>query len=211
MDVTDLLPYIEEQNQMHPEYKTTIFHCIVTAVARVVSMRPYLNRFICGRKLYERNDISLSFIAKRKFADHSEESLMTLITKEDMNLDYVTRKIVGDVKELRESRGSNDFDGVIDTIGHLPNPILHVFIGLLQRLSAMAKLPDVLTQGDTNHTTVLLSKSGQYQVPQLLSSPQQLWYQQHYDHRGRSQEGAPGHARRHHQASGRSDAGLHRR
>lgn len=165
MDVTDLLPYIEDQNQMHPEYKTTIFHCIVTAVARVVSMRPYLNRFICGRKLYERNDISLSFIAKRKFADHSEESLMTLITKEDMNLDYVTRKIVGDVKELRESRGSNDFDGVINTIGHLPNPILHVFIGLLQRLSAMGKLPDVLTQGDTNHTTVLLSNLGSIKCP----------------------------------------------
>lgn len=33
MDVTDLLPYIEEKNRLHPEYKTTIFHCLVTAVA----------------------------------------------------------------------------------------------------------------------------------------------------------------------------------
>ena len=40
MDVTDLLPYIEEKNHLHPEYKTTIFHCLVTAVARVVTMRP---------------------------------------------------------------------------------------------------------------------------------------------------------------------------
>lgn len=165
MDVTDLLPYIEEKNHLHPEYKTTIFHCLVTAVARVVTMRPYLNRFICGRKLYERNDISLSFVAKRKFADHSEESLMTLIAKDDMDLDYVTRKIVGDVKELRESRGSNDFDGVINAIGSLPGPILHLFIGILQRLSASGHLPDVLTQGDTNHTSVLLSNLGSIQCP----------------------------------------------
>ena len=165
MDVTDLLPYIEEKNRLHPDYKTTIFHCLVNAVARVVTMRPYLNRFICGRKLYERNDISLSFVAKRKFVDHSEESLMTLIAKDDMDLDYVTRKIVGDVKELRESRGSNDFDGVINTIGSLPNPILHLFIGILQRLSASGHLPDALTQGDTNHTTVLLSNLGSIQCP----------------------------------------------
>ena len=165
MDVTDLLPYIEEKNRLHPDYKTTIFHCLVTAVARVVTMRPYLNRFICGRKLYERNDISLSFVAKRKFADHSEESLMTLIVTGDMDLDYVTRKIVGDVKELRESRGSNDFDGIINAIGSLPNPILHLFISLLQRLSASGHLPDVLTQGDTNHTSVLLSNLGSIQCP----------------------------------------------
>jgi hypothetical protein len=165
MDVTDLLPYIEEKNRLHPEYKTTIFHCLITAVARVVTMRPYLNRFICGRKLYERNDISLSFVAKRKFADHSEESLMTLIAKDDMDLDYVTRKIVGDVKELRESRGSNDFDGIIDTIGGLPNPILHLFIGILQRLSASGHLPQMLTDGDTNHTTVLLSNLGSIKCP----------------------------------------------
>lgn len=165
MDVTDLLPYIEEKNRLHPEYKTTIFHCLVAAVARVITMRPYLNRFICGRKLYERNEISLSFVAKRRFVDHSEESLMTLIAKDDMNLDYVTRKIVGDVKELRESRGNNDFDGVINAIGSLPNPILHLFIGILQRLSASGHLPDVLTQGDTNHTTVLLSNLGSIQCP----------------------------------------------
>ena len=165
MDVTDLLPYIESKNQLHPEYKATIFHCLVTAVARVITMRPYLNRFICGRKLYERNDISLSFVAKRKFADHSEESLMTLIAKDEMDVDYVTRKIVGDVKELRESRGSNDFDGVINAIGSLPNPLLHLFIGLLQRLSASGHLPDALTQGDTNHTTVLLSNLGSIKCP----------------------------------------------
>lgn len=165
MDVTDLLPYIEEKNRLHPEYKTTIFHCLVTAIARVITMRPYLNRFICGRKLYERDEISLSFVAKRKFEDHSEESLMTLIAKDDTDLDHVTRKIVGDVKEIRESRGSNDFDGVINAVGSLPSPILHLFIGILQRLSASGHLPDVLTQGDINHTTVLLSNLGSIQCP----------------------------------------------
>lgn len=163
LDVTELLRFVEQKNQEHPEYKTTVFHCIVTALMRVISMRPYLNRFICGRKIYERDEISISFVAKRKFQDHAEESLMVLTAKDDTCLNAVTRKIVGDVHELRESTGSNDFDQIINAIGSLPSPILHVFIGLLQWLSATGHLPNMLTDGDTNHTTVLLSNLGSIQ------------------------------------------------
>lgn len=160
VDVTELLEYLETVNARHPEYKTTVFHCVVTAIGRVGRMRPYLNRFICGRKLYERDELTLSFVAKRKFQDHAEESLMVLKVQDDTCLNSVTRKIVGDVTELRQHTGSNDFDKLIDTIGHLPSPILHVFIGLLQWLSATGHLPDFLTDGDTNHTSVLLSNLG---------------------------------------------------
>lgn len=160
LDVTELLSYIEQKNLSHPEYKTTVFHCLVTAVARVVTMRPYLNRFICGRKLYQRDDITLSFVAKRKFQDHAEESLMVLKAKDEMNLDYVTRKVVGDVKELQENTGGNSFDDIINTFGRLPNPILHVVIGFFQWLSAIGHLPAFLTEGDTNHTSILFSNLG---------------------------------------------------
>ena len=163
LDVTELLAFIQQRNQAHPEYKTTVFHCIVTALMRVISMRPYLNRFICGRKLYERDEISISFVAKRKFQDHAEESLMVLTAKEDTCLEGVTRKVVGDVHELRESTGSNDFDHVINGIGRLPTPVLHLFISCLQFLSAVGHLPEFLTDGDTNHTTVLLSNLGSIQ------------------------------------------------
>ncbi len=159
VDVTELLRYIAEKNQTQ-EDKTTLFHCIVAAMARVIAMRPYLNRFICGRKLYQRNEITLSFVAKRKFQDHAEESLMVLTAKDEMNLDYVTKRIVGDVKEMRASADGNSFDQMINTVGHLPNPVLHMIIGLLQWLSAIGHLPTALTEGDTNHTTVLFSNLG---------------------------------------------------
>lgn len=90
---------------------------------------------------------------------------MTLIATDDTDLDHVAYKIVGDVKEIRESRGSNDFDGIINAVGSLPGPFLHAFISLVQRLSASGHLPEVLTKGDINHTTVLLSNLGSIQCP----------------------------------------------
>ncbi len=163
IDVTELMDFVARKNSGNADYKTTVFHCVVAGIGRVVQARPYLNRFVCGRKLYARNEITLSFVAKRKFQDHAEESLMTITAHNDTNLTAISRKITGDVEQLRHEKGSNDFDAIIDRVGHLPGPILHLFIGLLQRLSAIGCLPAALTQGDTNHTTVLLSNLGSIQ------------------------------------------------
>lgn len=83
--------------------------------------------------------------------------------REDTCLDAITKKIVGDVHELRESTGSNDFDKIINAIGRFPGPVLRLFIGCLQFMSAAGHLPELLTDGDTNHTTVLLSNLGSIQ------------------------------------------------
>lgn len=163
LDVTNLLQFIDAENARHPEFKTTLFHCIVAAIGRVVTMRPSLNRFICGRHLYDRNDITLSFVAKRKFADHAEESLMTLTAREDFNLDYVTRKVVGDVQEMRKSPNGAGLDDTINLIARMPTPILRIFFGVLQFLSAHGKVPKMFTEGDTNHTSVLFSNLGSIQ------------------------------------------------
>lgn len=46
IDVTALLKYLEGKNTPDAPYKTTLFHCIVTMVARVINERPKLNRFV---------------------------------------------------------------------------------------------------------------------------------------------------------------------
>lgn len=160
VDVTELLKFIEQKNLEHPEYKTTMFHCLVAAGARAVKERPYLNRFICGRRLYEREEISLSFVAKRKFADHSEESLMTLIADPEMNVDAITRKVVGDVTKMRKETSASGLDGTVNSFAKIPRPILKAIVGVLQILSANGHVPKALTDGDTNHTSVLFSNLG---------------------------------------------------
>ena len=51
IDATELMKYLEEKNASHPEYKTTIFHCAITGLARMVRERPLMNRFIQGRRM----------------------------------------------------------------------------------------------------------------------------------------------------------------
>ena len=74
IDVTNLLKYLDKINKNREE-KITLFHSIVTAMAKTIYNRPLLNRFIAGKKFYDRNGISLSFVAKNNLQDNEEERL----------------------------------------------------------------------------------------------------------------------------------------
>jgi len=169
-DVTELLKYIEEKNiklsEANEDYKITIFHCIVMAVAKMINERPLLNRFIQGRRIYERFDISLSFVAKRRFADHAEEALMVLVPKEGDTINDIAKKIVGDVRETRKSEvADGGIDGIMTTLGKLPMPVLAFVVGFIKFLDFWGhNIPDI-TEGDPNYTTVLLSNLGSIKCP----------------------------------------------
>ena len=168
IDATELMKYLEEKNASHPEYKTTIFHCAITGLARMVRERPLMNRFIQGRRMYERNEISLSFVCKRRFADHAEEALMFLVPKDTDTLDDVSRKIVGDVQETRKSEhATGGVDSLLDTFARIPRPILMLVIWVIRCLDFWGINPRFLTDGDPNYSTILCSNLGSIKCPSV--------------------------------------------
>jgi len=157
-DITDLLKFIKKHNEEeNTQYK--LFHCICTAVARTIYHRPKMNIFIAGRKFWQRNDITLSFVAKQKFEDEAVESLMTLKVKEDMNLDNISKIILGDVSKARKS-GPNSLDKTMEFVGKLPRFVLEIFFWILSRMEYHGIYPQDLQKGDPNYTTCLLSNLG---------------------------------------------------
>ena len=168
IDATELMKYLEEKNASHPEYKTTIFHCAITGLARMVRERPLMNRFIQGRRMYERNEVSLSFVCKRRFADHAEEALMFLVPKDTDTLDDISRKIVGDVQETRKSEhATGGVDSLLDTFARIPRPILMLVIWVIRCLDFWGINPRFLTDGDPNYSTILCSNLGSIKCPSV--------------------------------------------
>lgn len=168
LDITDLVRYLDEKNASHPDYKTTVFHCAITALARMLRERPLMNRFIQGYRIYERNEISLSFVVKRRFADGAEESLMVLVPEDGDTLDSISRKIVGNVRETRKSEtATGGIDSTLDTLAKLPRPILALFVKIIRWLDFWGKTPKALTEGDTHYTTILCSNLGSIKAPSV--------------------------------------------
>jgi len=161
LDVTEVLKFLESKNASHPEYKTTIFHAMIIAVARMVKERNGMNRFIQGRRLYERYDVSMSFVAKRRFIDGSDESIMFFVPKDDDNLDSLSYRISGEVKQVRKSEHSTGgIDSMIDAFAKIPRPLLMVALRIIRWLDFWGINPKALTDGDCNYSSVLLSNLG---------------------------------------------------
>ena len=165
-DVTELLPFLAAKNASHPDYKTTVFHALIMSVARMIYERPKMNRFIQGRRMYERYDISLSFVAKRRFRDNGEEALMFFVPKEDETLDTMSRRIFGEIQETRKSESSTGgIDATIDAFAKIPRLLLMPTIRIIRWLDFWGVNPKALTDGDPNYSTVLLSNLGSIQAP----------------------------------------------
>ena len=158
-DITELLAYIKEQNELHPEFKTTLFHAILTAMGKVIYSRPLLNRFIAGRRTYERNDIVFSFMAKRQFNDTSAESLMLLKIKPEATLNDISNRIVGNVKDVRAGKDAGA-DAIMDFLTKMPRPVLIIVSTILRILDYYGKLPTSISSVDVNYSTAIVTNLG---------------------------------------------------
>lgn len=168
IDITEVLAYLERKNAQHPEYKTTLFHCFVAVLARMLRERPLMNRYLQGRRTYERYDVSLAFVCKRRFTDHAEESLMCMVPKDTDTLDDISKKIIGDVRETRKSEhATGGIDGLLDIFAKLPRPIFMFVIWLIRVMDFWGISPDFLTEGDPNYASVFFSNLGSIKCPSV--------------------------------------------
>ena len=158
-DITDLNAYMKRRNE-EEGINLKLFHAICTAVAKTVYWRPKLNIFVSGNRFWQRKDIILAFVVKRTFEDTSEESLMFLKVKPDMTLDTISKKILGEVHELRENAGKNDIGDMIEIFAKIPHWLLRIIFKILHLLEYCGRMPKAFADGDTNYATVLLSNLG---------------------------------------------------
>ena len=157
-DVTNLKKYIDKKNE-NSANKITLFHAFVTGVAKTVYHRPLLNRFISGKRYYDRNEITISFIAKDKLSDKGEERLIILKVDKNMNLEKISSKIYNDVSKVRKA-GKNNMDDTLKFITKFPRWLTNIIVSTIKWLDYHGWVPNSLCANDTNYSTVLLSNLG---------------------------------------------------
>ena len=159
IDVTELVKYLEKKNAENREYKTTPFHVFVAAIAKTVRFRPYLNRFISGKRFYQRKFVSISFVVKQKFEDKAEEMLLIMKTKPEDTLKDISKRILGNSEKLRKE-ATTDVNDIMDKVGHMPRFLIRFFFMLVRFVDFHGWMPEVITSGDPNFSTVLVSNLG---------------------------------------------------
>ena len=162
VDLSAVKEYLAKKNASNPEFKYTFFHVIVAAIAKTIVLRPHMNRFYSGRKLYQRKDVSISFTAKKKFTDESHEALAIL--KFDQTggcpVEDVHDKIHKFVHSVR-SEGKNDgATDIMDVLKYLPRCMLRFLFWVLGVLEYFGLYPTFLMKEDPYYSTCFVSNLG---------------------------------------------------
>ena len=157
IDVTELKKYYDSKKK--DNNKLTYFHLFSTAISKILYNKTLLNRFVINGSKYKRNEVTLSFVAKTEFTDDANELFTVMRVDESDNLDIISKKILGDVKKIRNNEG-NATDDFMDKLQYLPKFLIRLVVIIIKFLDNHDWLPKSLTKGSIYHSTVLLSNLG---------------------------------------------------
>lgn len=159
----DLITEIEKFVREHaatdiPGLKT--YHVVIAAMIRLISQRPYLNRFVMGSKIYARNHISISMALKRSMSDDSETTTIKPIFKHDDILKDVVEKFNEAVEANKKVVKENQTDFVAKLIGNLPGIFVKFVVGTLANLDKVGLMPKVINKVSPFHTSLFITNLG---------------------------------------------------
>ncbi len=139
------------------EYK--LFHVLLAAFVKTITLRPKMNRFIKGGKMFQRNSLSVAFVVKKKFSDNGAEALAFKEFDENTTIDDVHRIISEEINECRSDKADNSTDKM-DMLKKLPRCILRFVMWILHRLDEQGRVPYSLIKTDPNHASCFITNLG---------------------------------------------------
>ena len=160
IDLRPLEAYLEKKNEGRTEDKYTFFHVISAAIGKAFILRPRMNRFICNNKVYQRNNVTVAFVVKKKFDDHSEEGLAYLEYAPEETLDTYHGKIMKVIHQTRKEGASDTSSNAMDIITKLPQFLINAIVKTVLWLDKRGLAPDALIGSDPNHAAIFLTNLG---------------------------------------------------
>lgn len=160
IDLRPLDAYLAKKNEGRTEDKYTYFHLVSAAIARAFVLRPKMNRFICNNKIYQRNDVTVAFVVKKKFEDRSEEGLAFLTVDPEKGLEDYHASIMKVIHDNRREDIKDASTGVMDLLVKLPHFVTVGIVKFLRFLDRFGLAPEDVIATDPNHAAVFLSNLG---------------------------------------------------
>ena len=159
IDLTAINAYLAEKNKTETDFPYTMFHLVVAALLKTITLRPKLNRFIVNSNFYQRNEVSAAFVVKKQFSDKGAEALAFLHSREDNTLADVHAYIRSQVQECRSEKVDASTAGM-DMFNKMPRWMGKAIVRFLMFLDRHGWVPADLIATDPYYSSVVISNLG---------------------------------------------------
>ena len=154
--------YLAQKNSENPAFKYTLFHVFMAAISKIMILRPHMNWFISGHRIFAHRDVTLAFMVKRAFNEKAEESIARFTA------DPEGGSLVNQAHDFLEKfvtavRTENKVEKTSNTIGFLkklPLFTLRFFFWAIHKLEDWSLYPKVLADQDPSYCSAFLTNIG---------------------------------------------------
>jgi hypothetical protein len=131
VDLTNTYKFLEEYNKdKEKEDKLSLFQIYLAAAVRTVALRHKINRFVSGRRLWQRNQIIFSFVVNKEKSEDGDE-INAMIEFDPFDTLEIVQKIVNEhIYEARFGVNPNEKD--IKFWGAFPRWVIRFIFWLLR-------------------------------------------------------------------------------
>ena len=169
VEVTNMEKYVRKKREEGLK-NFGILHVLLAAYVRTIAMKPGINRFIRGNKIYARKDgIIISMMVKKTMKLNAMETCVKLrlqptSTPEDIYNEF--QKLV-ELNRESEDTDKNGFDGLVRVLHYIPGFLLLFAIKLLRALDWFGLLPYGLVKLSPFHASMFITSMGSLGIPPI--------------------------------------------
>ena len=159
VDVTGTLRWIEAWNAKPGAPHLTLFSLVLYSLARTLHEHPRLNRFVAGARLYQRDGVWLSFVAKKSMVPGAP----LVEVKRELGPDETLRAFVSAQEaRVKDARGDQEsaLDREIRLFLKIPHLLLVWLVRLVHTVDFFGLLPASFIRGDPFFASAFLTNLG---------------------------------------------------
>jgi hypothetical protein len=123
-----------------------------------LGVRPRLNRFVSGGRLYRRREVSMSFVAKKEFSDEGATATVKVVAARGESFESFSRRLASHVDDAREIERAVDKE--VSFVMSLPGPVVRLGVWLVRLLDRWNLLPWFMMKNDPMYTSLFLANLG---------------------------------------------------
>jgi len=161
MDVEAALEFLEKKNsERPPERPITLFHLLLRSGSQALYLRPGVNRFVKGGKLWQRHGEWITFSAKIRIEDGAP--LVTIKRRFEPtreSLDEMVDATYGQIRPARAGKKSTS-DKEMGLLLRLPGFVIRAALGLLHFADRFGAVPRGMIDSDPLYTSCFVANLG---------------------------------------------------
>lgn len=158
--------FIIEQSDKGVEY--TYMHMIIAAMVRVYARFPRLNRFVINGRIFQHNEIQVSFVVKKNLSPDAPDALVKLNFTGMETLQEVKQKIDDAIEANNNIDANNGTDKLAGLITKTPNFLIKLIVGLIKLLDKHGMLPNAILNLSPFHTSLFITNLKSIKGPSIF-------------------------------------------